>query len=82
MSEELLLVKDGPIARITINRPHAMNAMKNGMWEQVGDFLRSIEFDRDIRAVVITGEGGNFCAGGDVKEFSTTLGMTDLERQS
>lgn len=80
MSEELIFEKDGPIARITINRPHAMNAMKNGMWEQVGDFLRSIEFDTAIRVVVITGAEGNFCAGGDVKEFSTTLGMSDAER--
>lgn len=81
MSEpELIFAIDGPVARITINRPHAMNAMKNGQWEDVGDFLRSIEMNRAVRVVVITGTGDNFCAGGDVKEFSTTLGMTDLER--
>lgn len=80
MSEELIFEKDGTVARITINRPHAMNAMKNGMWEQVGDFLRSIEFDSAVRVVVITGAEGNFCAGGDVKEFSTTLGMNDADR--
>lgn len=80
MSDELVFEKDGPVARITINRPHAMNAMKNGMWEQVGDFLRSVEFDPSVRVVVITGADGNFCAGGDVKEFSTTLGMSDAER--
>lgn len=77
---ELGLSIDGPVARVTINRPHAMNAMKNGMWEQIGDFLRSIEFDRTVRVVLITGAGDNFCAGGDVKEFSTTLEMTDVER--
>jgi enoyl-CoA hydratase/carnithine racemase len=77
---ELDFTIDGAVARITIDRPHAMNAMKNGMWEQIGDFLRSIEFDRDVRAVLITGAGDNFCAGGDVKEFSTTLGMTDPQR--
>lgn len=68
------------IARITINRPHAMNAMLNGMWERIGDHLRSVEFDKDVRVVLITGAGDNFCAGGDVKEFSTTLGMSDAER--
>lgn len=77
---ELSFVIDGPTARATINRPHAMNAMKNGMWETLGDHLRAIEFNRDVRVVLITGAGDNFCAGGDVKEFSTTLGMTDLER--
>lgn len=77
---ELTFVIDGPVARATINRPHAMNAMKNGMWEALGDHLRAIEFDRDVRVVLITGAGDNFCAGGDVKEFSTTLGMGDLER--
>ena len=81
MSEpELSFVINGPIARATINRPHAMNAMKNGMWEELGDHLRSIEFNRDVRVVLITGAGDNFCAGGDVKEFSTTLGMSDAER--
>lgn len=77
---ELDFTIDGAVARITIDRPHAMNAMKNGMWAQVGDFLRSIEFDRDVRVVLVTGAGENFCAGGDVKEFSTTLGMSDTER--
>ena len=71
--------RDG-IARFTIDRPQAMNAMKNGMWQALGDHLRSIEMDPGIRAVLITGAGDNFCAGGDVKEFSTTLGMTDAER--
>lgn len=81
MSEqELRFDIDGAIARIVIDRPHAMNAMTNGMWARIGDHLRSIEFDRDVRAVLITGAGDNFCAGGDVKEFSTTLGMSDLER--
>ena len=80
MNDELMFQKDAGIARITINRPHAMNAMKNGMWEQIGDMLRSVEFDPAIKVVTITGEGGNFCAGGDVKEFSTTLGMSDAER--
>lgn len=77
---ELIADITGGIARFTINRPHAMNAMKNGMWEELGDHLRSIEMDRTIRAVCITGAGDNFCAGGDVKEFSTTLGMSDNER--
>lgn len=77
---ELIFVIDGPVARITINRPQAMNAMKNGQWEEIGDFLRAIEMDPAVRVVLITGAGDNFCAGGDVKEFSTTLGMSDLER--
>ncbi|MCG2840941.1 enoyl-CoA hydratase/isomerase family protein [Sandaracinobacter sp. RS1-74] len=77
---ELDFTIEGPIARATINRPHAMNAMKNGMWERLGDHLRSIEFNHEVRVVLITGAGDNFCAGGDVKEFSTTLGMADSER--
>lgn len=77
---ELTFEIDGPIARATIHRPHAMNAMLNGMWERLGDHLRSIEFDRNVRVVLITGAGENFCAGGDVKEFSTTLGMSDSAR--
>lgn len=77
---ELTFTIDGAIARATINRPEAMNAMKNGMWEAMADHLRSIEFNRDVRVVLITGAGDNFCAGGDVKEFSSTLGMSEQER--
>jgi enoyl-CoA hydratase/carnithine racemase len=70
----------GGVARFTINRPDAMNAMTRHMWGGLADELRAVENNRDVRVVLITGAGNNFCAGGDVKEFSTTLGLDTAER--
>lgn len=80
MSEDLLFeVRDG-VARITINRPALMNAMHRAMWSGMADLVRSIENEPDVRCVLITGAGDNFCAGGDVKEFSTTTDMSPRAR--
>jgi 2-(1,2-epoxy-1,2-dihydrophenyl)acetyl-CoA isomerase len=79
MSELQLEIK-GSVARITINRPDLMNAMHSQMWPAMADMLRDVEPRTDVRCVLITGAGANFCSGGDVKEFSTTVTMTPDER--
>jgi 2-(1,2-epoxy-1,2-dihydrophenyl)acetyl-CoA isomerase len=79
MPDLLLEIRDN-VARITINRPDAMNAMGFDMWTGMREMVREIEHDPQVRVVLITGAGANFCAGGDVKEFETTLDMTDRER--
>lgn len=60
------------IATITLNRPDKLNAFTGTMREDLLDALRSCERDDAIRAVVITGAGRAFCAGGDV-EFMHAL---------
>ncbi|MEY2925630.1 MAG: hypothetical protein RL367_107 [Pseudomonadota bacterium] len=79
MTDLIVEIASG-VARYTINRPDAMNAMTRDMWSGLADQLRAIENDHDVRAVLITGAGDHFCAGGDVKEFSTTLGMDTAAR--
>jgi enoyl-CoA hydratase/carnithine racemase len=79
MSELQFEVRDGA-ARITINRPELMNAMHSQMWPTMADMVREIEPRKDVRCVLITGAGANFCAGGDVKEFHTTVDMKAEER--
>lgn len=80
MSDELLCeVRDG-VARLTINRPQVMNAMHAGMWSAMADIIRRYEDDASVRCILITGAGDNFCAGGDVKEFSSTLDLPAAER--
>ena len=59
-------LRDG-ILVITLNRPHARNAMNAEMAEQVGDALERAHHDPEIRAVVLTGTGDRaFCGGGDL----------------
>lgn len=57
---------------ITLNRPDARNALTGAMVEQLGAAVASCK-SPEIRAVLITGSGGSFCAGADVKELVETL---------
>lgn len=61
----LYAVADG-IATVTMNRPERKNAANGVMWDELLDAARRISTDPDIRAVVITGAGGEFCSGADV----------------
>ena len=58
---------DGHLAVITLNRPDHMNALHMEMSEELLDAAFRCDTDRGIRAVVITGAGKMFCAGGDLK---------------
>jgi 2-(1,2-epoxy-1,2-dihydrophenyl)acetyl-CoA isomerase len=80
MSEDLLMDVHEGVARIRINRPQAMNAMRSDMWPAMAELVRGIEHDRAVRCVLITGVGANFCSGGDVKEFGTTVDLSAAER--
>jgi 2-(1,2-epoxy-1,2-dihydrophenyl)acetyl-CoA isomerase len=57
--------RDG-YAVITLNRPDKMNAFDPELFESTYAAYRDIEWDRDVRAIVLTGEGDHFSAGGDV----------------
>lgn len=54
------------IATVTLNRPHRKNAVTGDMWAQLAETFRSLSADADIRCVVITGAGGEFCSGADL----------------
>ncbi len=62
------------VARLTLNRPQAMNAMSPALMEGLTAGLDAVEADDTVRAVVLTGVGRAFCAGGDLKFFRETLG--------
>ncbi len=59
------------VARLTLNRPEARNAMSQQMIRELQDAARQLAADENIRAVVFTGEGDVFCAGGDLKSMQT-----------
>ncbi len=70
MSEHLIESHDGGVATLTMNRPEARNAMSGAMMEAMQSALPRLAADRNVRAIVLTGAGGAFCAGGDVKGFA------------
>lgn len=72
---EVLFDVDGPVATITLNRPHRRNAISVPMLLQLDDALTRVDRDRGIRAVILTGAGAGFCAGLDIKDAVAGTGI-------
>jgi 2-(1,2-epoxy-1,2-dihydrophenyl)acetyl-CoA isomerase len=66
-TEDLLAEIDDGVAVITMNRPDRRNAFSPAMLSALGAVLAQVEIDEAVGCVVLTGAGGAFCAGGDVK---------------
>ncbi|HRP98798.1 MAG TPA: enoyl-CoA hydratase-related protein, partial [Rhodocyclaceae bacterium] len=64
---------DGRVATITLNRPDKKNPLTFDSYAELRDLFRGLAYANDVRAVVISGEGGNFCSGGDVFEIIEPL---------
>src|SRR5580698_201815 len=76
MAEEVLKVtRHGNYAVLTLNRPEKRNALNQPMIEALDQALRKFEGDREVRALLLRGEGGSFCAGIDLKEVDEISGM-------
>lgn len=63
-----LSVEDG-IACVTLNRPEKKNPLTFESYFELVEFFRSLQYADDVKCVVVTGAGGNFCSGGDVHEI-------------
>jgi enoyl-CoA hydratase len=66
----LLFEREGHVAVVTLNRPERKNALSMEMMARMYDAWVEIDADPDIRAAVVTGAGGDFCAGMDLKAFA------------
>ena len=64
---------DGGVATVTLNRPEALNALDTAMAEGLYAALARCEDDAAVRAVVLTGAGDHFMAGGDIRMFAGLL---------
>lgn len=69
--ETLTYEKDGPVARISLDRPAVLNAYSVQMRDDFSEALRAVAVDPDVRSVLISGEGRAFCVGADLTEFGT-----------
>ena len=66
---DILVDKQGPVAWVTLNRPDARNALSLDVNLKLAEIANELDFDDDVRALVITGAGDKaFCAGADLKE--------------
>jgi enoyl-CoA hydratase/carnithine racemase len=60
---------EGDVGVVTLNRPERKNPLTFDSYAELRDFFGSLKNDKKVKAVVITGAGGNFCSGGDVHEI-------------
>ena len=60
---------EGPVARVTLHHTGRFNAMTRAMWRELRAVFEGLTNARDLRCVVIAGEGDHFCAGGDISEY-------------
>ena len=60
---------EGRVGVITLNRPERKNPLTFESYAELRDLFRQIESEKTIKAIVLTGAGGNFCSGGDVHEI-------------
>ena len=73
--------REPAIGLITLNRPERKNPLTFDSYAELRDLFRDLVYASDVRAVVLTGSGGNFCSGGDVFEIIeplTKMRMHDL----
>jgi enoyl-CoA hydratase/carnithine racemase len=60
---------DGKVATITLDRPEKKNPLTFDSYAELRDLFRGLVYASDVKSVVVTGAGGNFCSGGDVHEI-------------
>jgi len=69
MAGQVRIAADGGISRVTLSHAGKLNAMSRAMWRELRNVFEGIQQDASIRCVIVEGEGGHFCAGGDIAEY-------------
>ena len=70
MSGHVRLLIDSAVALVTLSNPAKFNAMSRSMWREMRQVFADLQQRTDVRAVLVAGEGGHFCAGGDIAEYT------------
>ena len=65
----VLLHRDAAVATLTLRNPGRLNAMTRAMWRELRSAAEALSADAALRCVLVRGEGGAFCAGGDISEY-------------
>ena len=72
---------DGRVATLTLNRPERKNPLTFESYAELRDLFRDLKYASDVKVIVVSGAGGNFCSGGDVHEIIgplTRMSMPEL----
>jgi enoyl-CoA hydratase/carnithine racemase len=76
-TDELLCTVSERVATITLNRPQARNSLSDNLTPALRTMIRQCGDDIEVGAIIITGAGDAFCAGGDVKSMGTSTTKAD-----
>jgi enoyl-CoA hydratase len=76
-SPHLLVDRDGPVVTLTMNRPEARNALSSEMVVRMADAWEEINADASVRVAILTGAGGHFSAGADLKAMAGGYGESE-----
>lgn len=63
------VTQEGPVACVTLDHAGKFNAMSRGMWIALRTTFLNLQQDSSVRCVVVRGQGGHFCAGGDIAQY-------------
>ena len=81
MSDTILLLRDGAIATVVLNRPEKLNALTKPMWQRLGEVFGELSADDAIRCIVIRGAGTkSFAPGNDISEFENERSNVEQAR--
>lgn len=69
MTGRVHLALHGQVAQVTLSHPGKFNAMSRSMWRELKTVFQDLQARNDVRCVIVAGEGGHFCAGGDIAEY-------------
>lgn len=72
-AQHFRLTVEGRVATVTLDRPDRKNPLTFESYAELVGFFRQLQYDDAVKAVVVTGSGGNFCSGGDVFEIIEPL---------
>jgi enoyl-CoA hydratase/carnithine racemase len=79
---EILLSRGGAIATVALSNPGKLNALDLGMWKRLGQIMRELDRDPDLRCVLLRGAGSEaFAAGADISEFAKTRSNSKVARK-
>lgn len=82
MSDPILVVREGAVVRVVLNRPEKLNCISTPMWRELRRLFESFDADGDLRCVVLSGAGEKaFCVGADIAEFETSRADAEQARR-
>jgi enoyl-CoA hydratase/carnithine racemase len=76
--QHFLFAVEHGVASVTLNRPARKNPLTFDSYAELRDLFRSLAYADDVKAIVIAGEGENFCSGGDVHDIIGPLTQLDM----